>query len=255
MDANKKIDLEHVQCPPKSKIRQNISKKSSIKIQALHFFLRTRDMYGHSFWHTSLKEDGQIISSGFMWTRTKLSSLHWMTSEQSFHYIKLMTPIILQFRATPPSFSDMVPFYKQQLGFKRELKTSSSFKTTGLLQPWQTLCKIFSKCFAHYWISTEEISTQALQIMQRTPRAPRSPTHKKDIAESSAPKRSTVIRFRLPERRSTRLTPPFCKYNILKEEDKMILQDTFTSKFVEHKRSEEQEARENEELLTSTIGV
>ncbi|GKG12605.1 hypothetical protein Tco_0346842, partial [Tanacetum coccineum] len=24
-----------------------------------------------------------------------------------------------------------------------ELKTSSSFKTTGLLQPWQTLCKIF----------------------------------------------------------------------------------------------------------------
>ncbi|GJS16935.1 retrovirus-related pol polyprotein from transposon TNT 1-94 [Tanacetum coccineum] len=46
----------------------------------------------------------------------------------------------------PPSFSDMVPFYKQQLGFTMELKTSSSFKTTGLLQPWQTLCKIFSKC-------------------------------------------------------------------------------------------------------------
>ncbi|GJW54627.1 hypothetical protein Tco_0098712 [Tanacetum coccineum] len=29
-----------------------------------------------------------------------------------------------------------------------ELKTSSSFKTTGLLQPWQTLCKIFSKYYA-----------------------------------------------------------------------------------------------------------
>ncbi|GJT90740.1 hypothetical protein Tco_1079585 [Tanacetum coccineum] len=36
----------------------------------------------------------------------------------------------------PPSFLDMVPFYKQQLGFTMELKTSSSFKTTGLLQPW-----------------------------------------------------------------------------------------------------------------------
>ncbi|GJS61596.1 hypothetical protein Tco_0656380 [Tanacetum coccineum] len=36
----------------------------------------------------------------------------------------------------PPSFLDMVPFYKQQLGFTIELKTSSSFKTTGLLQPW-----------------------------------------------------------------------------------------------------------------------
>ncbi|GJQ93802.1 hypothetical protein Tco_0004941, partial [Tanacetum coccineum] len=47
----------------------------------------------------------------------------------------------------PPSFSEMVPFYKQVLGFTMELKTPSSFKTTGLLQPWQTLCKIFSKCF------------------------------------------------------------------------------------------------------------
>ncbi|GJW48460.1 hypothetical protein Tco_0080106 [Tanacetum coccineum] len=39
-----------------------------------------------------------------------------------------------------------VPFYKQQLGFTMELKTSSCFKATGLLQPWQTLCKIFFKC-------------------------------------------------------------------------------------------------------------
>ncbi|GJR68590.1 hypothetical protein Tco_0014655 [Tanacetum coccineum] len=46
----------------------------------------------------------------------------------------------------PPSFSDMVLFYKNELGFTMKLKTSSSFKTTGLLQPWQTLCKIFSKC-------------------------------------------------------------------------------------------------------------
>ncbi|GKF07998.1 hypothetical protein Tco_0042222, partial [Tanacetum coccineum] len=46
----------------------------------------------------------------------------------------------------PPSFSDMVPFYKQVLGFTMELKTHSNFKTIGLLQPWQTLCKIFSKC-------------------------------------------------------------------------------------------------------------
>ncbi|GJY66838.1 hypothetical protein Tco_0469076 [Tanacetum coccineum] len=45
----------------------------------------------------------------------------------------------------PPSFSDMVPFYKQQLGFTMELKTSSSFKTTGLLQPCPNVNgKIFS---------------------------------------------------------------------------------------------------------------
>ncbi|GJY85300.1 hypothetical protein Tco_0499326 [Tanacetum coccineum] len=46
----------------------------------------------------------------------------------------------------PPSFSDMVPFYKKVLGFTMELKTVSNFKIPGLLQPWQTLCKIFSKC-------------------------------------------------------------------------------------------------------------
>ncbi|GJZ50255.1 hypothetical protein Tco_0604445, partial [Tanacetum coccineum] len=34
----------------------------------------------------------------------------------------------------PPSYLDMVPFYKQQLGFTMELKTSTSLKTTGLLR-------------------------------------------------------------------------------------------------------------------------
>ncbi|GKB71227.1 hypothetical protein Tco_0932639 [Tanacetum coccineum] len=40
----------------------------------------------------------------------------------------------------------MVPFYKQVLGFSMELKKVSNFKIPGLLQPWQTLRKIFSKC-------------------------------------------------------------------------------------------------------------
>ncbi|GJW30663.1 retrovirus-related pol polyprotein from transposon TNT 1-94 [Tanacetum coccineum] len=42
----------------------------------------------------------------------------------------------------------------------------------------------------------------------RTPSAPRSPNPDKEVAEPSAPRRSTVIRLRIPERRSTRLTPP-----------------------------------------------
>nr|GEZ58896.1 hypothetical protein [Tanacetum cinerariifolium] len=35
----------------------------------------------------------------------------------------------------PPSFYDMIPFYNNHLGLTMELKTPSSFKTTGLLQP------------------------------------------------------------------------------------------------------------------------
>ncbi|GKF84530.1 hypothetical protein Tco_0249428, partial [Tanacetum coccineum] len=63
----------------------------------------------------------------------------------------------------PPSFSDMVPFYKQVLGFTMELKTQSNFKTAGLLQPWQTLCKIFSKCLT---TSVTRWDQPSLQIMQ-----------------------------------------------------------------------------------------
>ncbi|GJZ81617.1 hypothetical protein Tco_0646611 [Tanacetum coccineum] len=55
---------------------------------------------------------------------------------------------------------------------------------------------------------TQSQPTESTQGTHRTPSAPRSPTHKKDTTESSAPKRSTVIHFRLPKRRSTRLTPP-----------------------------------------------
>ncbi|GJR83848.1 hypothetical protein Tco_0154633 [Tanacetum coccineum] len=69
-----------------------------------------------------------------------------------------------------------------------------------------------------------------------------------DTAKSSAPKRSTVIHFRLPKRRSTRLTPPALVPTIDKA-DEMILQDTLQVSLAEHKSREEQEARENVELV------
>ncbi|GJT52662.1 hypothetical protein Tco_0978819 [Tanacetum coccineum] len=69
-----------------------------------------------------------------------------------------------------------------------------------------------------------------------------------DKAESSAPKRSTVIHFRLPKRRSTRLTPPAPVLTVDKA-DEMILQDTLQASLAEYKSQEEQEARENVELV------
>ncbi|GKF95436.1 hypothetical protein Tco_0288171, partial [Tanacetum coccineum] len=70
----------------------------------------------------------------------------------------------------------------------------------------------------------------------------------KDTTKSSAPKRSIVIHFRLPERRSTCLTPPVPVPTVEKE-DEMILQDTLQVSLAEHKIQEEQEARENIELV------
>ncbi|GJV37756.1 hypothetical protein Tco_1410233 [Tanacetum coccineum] len=247
----------------------------------------------------------------------------------------------------PPSFSDMVPFYKQVLGFTMELKTVSNFKIPGLLQPWQTLCKIFSKCLttrvtgwdqpplqimqmlycfvnnihvdyaelmwegmyyslhhpvtsipyprftktiiSHYitifpdisrraqdgyhnlqdddimknifnsgrnknkvgmripaWMITEEM--KLTEHYKMTPSGPRSPNPATETAESSVPKRSTVIHFRLPSRQSARLTPPALVPSVEKAEE-MILQDTIQVSLAEHKSRKEQEARENVALV------
>ncbi|GJU11827.1 hypothetical protein Tco_1134223 [Tanacetum coccineum] len=91
--------------------------------------------------------------------------------------------------------------------------------------------------------------TESTQGTHRTPSAPRSPNPATETAESSVPKRSTVIRFRLPSRQSARLTPPFQCASQQKNSDEMILQDMIQVSLVEHKSREEQEARENVALV------
>ncbi|GJW08301.1 retrovirus-related pol polyprotein from transposon TNT 1-94 [Tanacetum coccineum] len=274
MDANKKVDLDHI--------------------------------YMAQFWHT-LKEDGSKYRLRFMLDKKELT-LTLDDFRQIFHLPQATANNHNSF-VPPPSFSDMVPFYKQVLGFTMELKTQSNFKTTGLLQPWQTLCKIFSKCLTtrvtgwdqpslqimqmlycfvnniyvdytkllwegldyslHHptssipyprftkiiipaWMITDEMKqtehyqmyadvfgiyvpltqsqpTESTQGTYRTPRAPRSPNPDKEVAESSAPRRSIMIRLGIPERRSTRLTPPALVPTVDKA-DEMILQDTLQIK-------------------------
>ncbi|GJR71779.1 hypothetical protein Tco_0084144 [Tanacetum coccineum] len=141
MDANKKIDFEYVECLPESKILniiQNHPLSFSIAASSLVPWI-----YMAPFWHT-LKDDGSKYRHTFMLDRKELS-----LTLDDFRTIFLFPPANANHHERfipPPSFVDMVPFYKNELGFTMELKTTSSFKTTGLLQPWQTLCKIFSKC-------------------------------------------------------------------------------------------------------------
>ncbi|GJU50529.1 hypothetical protein Tco_1220084 [Tanacetum coccineum] len=82
--------------------------------------------------------------------------------------------------------------------------------------------------------------------------APRLPNPKVDAGESSALKRSTVIRFCIPQRRSTRLTPP-APVPTVDKANEMILQDTLQVSLAEHKSQEEQEARENVELVNKHL--
>ncbi|GJU53593.1 hypothetical protein Tco_1227307 [Tanacetum coccineum] len=71
MDANKKVDLEHVQCPPESKILTNI-----IKNHPLRFSIAASSsvpwIYMAQFWHT-LKEDGSKYRLRFMLDKKELS--------------------------------------------------------------------------------------------------------------------------------------------------------------------------------------
>ncbi|GJR46595.1 hypothetical protein Tco_1314698 [Tanacetum coccineum] len=344
MDANTNIDFEHVQCPPKSKLMTNI-----IKNHPLRFSIAASSsvpcIYMAQFWHT-LNEDGSKYRLTFMLDKKELSLT--LDDFRTIFHLPQATDNNHDSFVPPPSFLDMVPFYKNELGFTMELKTSLSFKTTGLLQPWQTLCKIFSKCLtirllweglyyslhhltssipyprftkiiiSHYmtnfleilrrvrdryhnlkdddimknifnsgrhkdrvgmkipdWMISEEMKhtehyrmyaevfgidvpltqsqpTESTQGTHRTPSAPRSPNPNMDAGVSSAPKRSTMIRFRIPQRRSIRLTPPAPVLTVDKV-DEMILQDTLQVSLAEHKSREEQEARENMELVNKHL--
>ncbi|GKE66643.1 hypothetical protein Tco_1520804, partial [Tanacetum coccineum] len=112
--------------------------------------------------------------------------------------------------------------------------------------------KMYAEVFGLDVPLTQSQPTESTQGTHKIPSAPSSPTPTKDTSESSAPKRSIVIRFHLPERRSIRLTPP-APVPTIDKADEMILQDTLQVSLVEHKSQEEQEARENVELVNKHL--
>ncbi|GJZ17924.1 retrovirus-related pol polyprotein from transposon TNT 1-94 [Tanacetum coccineum] len=296
MDANKKVDLEHVQCPQESRILMNI-----IKNHPLRFSIAASSLvpwiYLAQFWHT-LKEDGSKYRLKFMLDKKELTLT--LDDFGTIFHLPYATDNNHNLFVPPPSFSDMVPFYKQVLGFTMELKTPSSFKIIGLLQPWQTLCKIFSKCLTKRVTGWDQPPLQIMQMMYRfvnnihvdyaellweglyyslhhptssipyptftkiiipawmiteemkytehyrmTTSAPRSPNPNKEASESSALRRSTMIRLRIPERRSTCITPP-APVPTVDKADEMILQDTLEPR--SNKESPEVEITKEKEV-------
>ncbi|GJV98250.1 retrovirus-related pol polyprotein from transposon TNT 1-94 [Tanacetum coccineum] len=129
MDANKKVNLEHVQCLPESKILTNI-----IKNHPLRFSIIASSsvpwIYMAQFWHT-LKEDGLKYRLKFMLDKKELTLT--LDDFRIIFHLPQATDNNHNSFVPPPSFSNMVPFYKQVLGFTMELKTSLSFKITSLL--------------------------------------------------------------------------------------------------------------------------
>ncbi|GJV89056.1 hypothetical protein Tco_1532994 [Tanacetum coccineum] len=167
MDANKKIDFEQVQCPPESKLLTNI-----IKNHPLRFSIAASSsvpwIYMAQFWHT-LKEDGSKYRLTFMLDKKELSLT--LDDFRTIFHLPQATDNNHDSFVPPPSFLDMVPFYKNELGFTMELKTSSSFKTTGLLQPWKTLCKIFFKCLTTRTLAIPRNDDQNIPDTRLEPRS------------------------------------------------------------------------------------
>ncbi|GJW14432.1 hypothetical protein Tco_0018565 [Tanacetum coccineum] len=155
MDANKKVDLEHVQF-----LAYTEGRRSKYR---LRFMLDKKELT------LTLDDFRQIFH------------LPQATANNHNAFVPL------------PSFSDMVPFYKQVLDYNgiKELK-------------------------------------------------------------SSAPRRSTVIRLRLPKRRSISLTP-LAPVPTVAKVDEMILQDTLQVSLAEPKSHEEREARENVALVAEHL--
>ncbi|GKD28598.1 hypothetical protein Tco_1239376 [Tanacetum coccineum] len=260
MDANKKVDLEHI--------------------------------YMAQFWHT-LKEDGSNYRVTFLLDKKELSLT--LDDFRTIFYLPQANGNNHDSFVPPPSFLDMVSFYKQQLGFTMELKTSSSFRTTGLLQPWQTLCKIFPNLLweglhyslnhptslipyprftkiiiNHYMTSFPEISRRRYKdrVGMKIPdwmisEEMKYTEHYRMFAKvfgldfpltQLQPTESTQGTHRTPSapRRSTRLTPP-APVPTVDKADEMLLQDTLQVSLSKLKSQEEQEARENVELVNEHL--
>nr|GEU34535.1 hypothetical protein [Tanacetum cinerariifolium] len=225
MDANKKIDLEHVRCPSESKILTNIIKNHPLRF-SIAASLSVSWIYMLQFWHT-LKEDSSKYKLKFMLDRKELS-LTLDDFRMIFHLPQATNNNHDRFMP-PPSFSDMILFYKNHLDSLWRYKDKVGMKIpdwmiSGAMKQTEHY-RMYAEVFGIDVPLTQSQPTKSTQEMHRTPSAPRSLNPKVDTTESSAPTRSTVIRLRVPQRRSTRLTTP-APVPTVDKADELILQDT-----------------------------
>ncbi|GKC09593.1 hypothetical protein Tco_1001203 [Tanacetum coccineum] len=125
MDANKKIDLDNLLCPNESKIMANILQNHPLRKEL-----------------TVTLDDFRIIFQ-----------LPQATNNNHERFV------------VAPKFSIMAPFFLNDLGFTLKLRSPSNFKTTGLVQPWQTLGKIFARCLITQAIGHDQPPLQIMQML------------------------------------------------------------------------------------------
>ncbi|GJW63474.1 hypothetical protein Tco_0115358 [Tanacetum coccineum] len=161
MDANKKMDLDDPLCPNKNKILANILQNHPLKF-SIAASSSVPWIYLGQFWHT-LKEDGSKYRISFMLDRNELTLT--LDDFRTIFQLPQATDNNHQHFVVAPKFSKMVPFYINDLGFTLELRSPSNFKTTDLVQPWQTLCKMFSRCLTTRDTGFDQPPLQIMQML------------------------------------------------------------------------------------------
>nr|GEU84430.1 reverse transcriptase domain-containing protein [Tanacetum cinerariifolium] len=193
--------------------------------------------------HTDSKEDGSKYRLKFMLDRKELS----LTLDNFSFHLPQATNNNHDSFVLPPSFSEMIPLYKNHLGFTMELKTTSSFKTTGLLQPWQTLCKIFSKCLTTAAMGRNSLFSFSFNIFDFLSKIHED--HHWEIQRQTWNEDSRLDDLRRDEANGALSDECRAPVPTVDIEDELILQDTLQVSLAEHKSRQEQEARENMALV------
>ncbi|GJR16699.1 hypothetical protein Tco_0965226 [Tanacetum coccineum] len=129
MDVNKNIDFENPLCPNERKLLANILQNHPHRFSIVASSLIPW-IYLGQFWHT-LKEDGSNYRLKFVLNRKELT-LTLDDFRTVFHLLQAIKNNHDHF-VHAPKFSEMVPFYINNLGFTQELRSPFNFKTTGLI--------------------------------------------------------------------------------------------------------------------------
>nr|GEX06473.1 hypothetical protein [Tanacetum cinerariifolium] len=131
MDADKKIDLDNPLCPNESKIMENILQNHSLRFTIVASS-SVPWIYLGQFGHT-LQQDGSMYRLKFVLDRKEII----VTLNDFKRIFQLPQAIDNNHKhvVAAPKFSEMAPFFLNDLDFTLELRSPSNFKTTGLVQP------------------------------------------------------------------------------------------------------------------------
>nr|GEZ82172.1 hypothetical protein [Tanacetum cinerariifolium] len=234
MDANKKIDFDNPLCPKESKILANI-----LQSHPLRFNIAASSSVPWIYWGTIFK-------------------LPQATDNNHEYFV------------AAPKFSEMVPVFLNDLGYTLELRLPSKFKTTGLVQPWMTLFKMFLRCLttftkliiSHYMTAYPEYLRRIHDKYHNlehdemvksifNSRKNKARVGMKILSWMITDEMKLTKNYRIlciPPRRSTRPTPPTPILTAAEVED-ITLRDTIQLSTAEQKSHDEIEAEKNVEKV------